>query len=486
MSKRRRPVRSGSAPSYARAVTAAIPDNQRNRTADFRLTAGQSILDGLLLGLVLYIALQLPVWPGGGNLQPVALPWDQILLIGASTLSLTILLTIAGLAKSSRFALQSDAVIIATLVTLSMLIAAITDAAVLHVGFLVASPQIVIAGIVSITAIVLERSLISLTFRSNGPRLRLAQATTYGTNQARSAIGIDPQTSRTARATTLPRSDRNDSMAEQLVMAATSSTRTGQPLVADRQPEVIDFDPATNRTSTGTVFVASAIPAQTPHHGWEVERSIDNLAWISDDGAWPDRSNTSVSRSVKRLVDLGVSLTALSVLSPLMVVLAVLVKLESRGPALFVQTRVGQDGKTFDLLKFRSMRVDAEVYTGPIFAKPNDPRCTRLGRFMRRHSLDELPQLINVVRGEMSIVGPRPERPYFVARFSRSVPRYAERHHQKAGITGWAQVNGLRGDTSIDERIEYDLFYVENWSLAFDLKIMIQTMVEILQGHNAY
>ena len=173
-------------------------------------------------------------------------------------------------------------------------------------------------------------------------------------------------------------------------------------------------------------------------------------------------------------------------LSPLLAALAILIKIESRGPALFVQARVGLNGKTFNLLKFRSMRCDAEECTGPIFAKRNDPRCTRVGRFMRRHSLDELPQLINVVTGDMSIVGPRPERPYFVVRFSQSIPHYAERHREKAGITGWAQVNGRRGDTSIEERVQYDLFYVENWSLTFDVKIMVRTVVEIFRGHNAY
>jgi exopolysaccharide biosynthesis polyprenyl glycosylphosphotransferase len=198
------------------------------------------------------------------------------------------------------------------------------------------------------------------------------------------------------------------------------------------------------------------------------------------------RTHRSTSRQIKRLIDIAVSLTALVIFSPVMLVLAVLIKLESRGPALFVQTRVGQGCRTFDLLKFRSMRVDAEDCTGPIFARPNDPRCTHIGRFMRRHSLDELPQLINVLRGDMSLIGPRPERPYFVTRFSQTIPRYGERHREKVGISGWAQVNGRRGDTSIEERIDYDLYYVENWSLAFDLKIMIRTVVEVLQGHNAY
>ena len=200
----------------------------------------------------------------------------------------------------------------------------------------------------------------------------------------------------------------------------------------------------------------------------------------------PARETRAGWQTAKRAVDVGVSLIALIVLSPLMACLALLIKLESRGPALFKQERVGLDGKNFTLLKFRSMRVDAEVCSGPVFAKPNDPRCTRTGRFMRRYSLDELPQLFNVLRGNMSLVGPRPERPYFVAQFSQSIPRYDQRHRVKSGITGWAQVNGLRGDTSIETRTRYDLYYVEHWSPALDIRIMLRTILEILQGHNAY
>jgi exopolysaccharide biosynthesis polyprenyl glycosylphosphotransferase len=191
-------------------------------------------------------------------------------------------------------------------------------------------------------------------------------------------------------------------------------------------------------------------------------------------------------RTIKRAVDVGLSVTALVAALPVMALLALLIRLESRGPSLFIQERVGQDGKIFSLLKFRSMRVDAEDCSGPVFAKPNDPRCTRTGRFMRRYSLDELPQLLNVLRGDMSLVGPRPERPYFVAQFSQSIPRYDDRHRVKSGITGWAQVNGLRGDTSIEERTRYDLHYVEHWSPGLDVQIMLRTIGEILRGHNAY
>src|SRR5690606_21965383 len=147
------------------------------------------------------------------------------------------------------------------------------------------------------------------------------------------------------------------------------------------------------------------------------------------------------------------------------------------GPVFYLQERVGLDGKPFHVLKFRSMQVDAEQESGPVWATPDDDRRTALGRLMRRWSLDELPQLINVLVGEMSLVGPRPERPYFVEQFSRMIPRYAERHNEKAGMTGWAQVNGLRGQTSIEERTKYDVFYVENWSPALDIKILLKTIV---------
>ncbi len=189
--------------------------------------------------------------------------------------------------------------------------------------------------------------------------------------------------------------------------------------------------------------------------------------------------------AVKRLIDIAVSATALVLLSPLMLLIAILIKLESPGPVFYTQERMGLDAKPFQMLKFRSMRQDAER-DGPGWTRPNDPRRTRVGAFIRRYSLDELPQLINVLLGEMSIVGPRPERPVYVEQFRRYIPRYMDRHREKAGITGWAQVNGLRGDTSIAERTKYDLWYVENWSLTLDFKIMLMTLVRIFTDRNAY
>ncbi|MBC7237750.1 MAG: undecaprenyl-phosphate glucose phosphotransferase [Chloroflexi bacterium] len=191
--------------------------------------------------------------------------------------------------------------------------------------------------------------------------------------------------------------------------------------------------------------------------------------------------------AVKRVMDLVISGVGLVFLSPFLLLVALLIKLESRGPVFYTQVRVGLDGKPFHMIKFRSMRTDAEDESGPVWATPDDPRRTRLGAFLRKTSIDELPQLINVLLGEMSVVGPRPERPVFVEQFRRVVPRYMERHYEKAGLTGWAQVNGLRGDTSIIERTKYDLYYIENWSLLFDIKIILRTLVNAIRGdRNAY
>lgn len=182
--------------------------------------------------------------------------------------------------------------------------------------------------------------------------------------------------------------------------------------------------------------------------------------------------------SLKRLMDLAVSAVALVIVSPLMMLVAVLVKMESPGEVFFVQRRVGLDGRPFQLIKFRSMREDAERF-GKWTVK-NDPRRTRLGKFLRRFYVDELPQFINVLTGDMSLVGPRPEQPEFVEQFRSTIPRYMERHREKAGLTGWAQVNGLRGDTSIEERTKYDLWYIEHWSLWLDVKIIMRTVFQAL------
>jgi Undecaprenyl-phosphate glucose phosphotransferase len=192
------------------------------------------------------------------------------------------------------------------------------------------------------------------------------------------------------------------------------------------------------------------------------------------------------SRFLKRGFDLIVATIALIVFSPVMLVVAIAIKLGDRGPVFYRQERMGLDGKPFDIFKFRSMRVGAEKDTGAKWAEKNDPRRTRVGRFIRETSLDELPQLFNVILGDMSVVGPRPERPQFVEQFRAEFPHYMLRHKVRAGITGWAQVHGWRGNTSIRIRIEHDLYYIENWSLLLDLKILFMTLIHGLKHENAY
>lgn len=195
---------------------------------------------------------------------------------------------------------------------------------------------------------------------------------------------------------------------------------------------------------------------------------------------------TTWGRILKRSFDIIFSLLILLITLPIFIVIALLIKFTSKGPIIYKQERVGLDGKTFTVYKFRTMYVDAEKNTGPVWAKKDDPRTTKIGRILRRTSLDELPQFINVLKGDMSVVGPRPERPYFVEQFKDVVPKYLDRHLLKTGITGWAQVNGLRGQAPIKERTKYDLYYIENWSMAFDIKIILKTLKAILFGKDAY
>jgi Undecaprenyl-phosphate glucose phosphotransferase len=190
--------------------------------------------------------------------------------------------------------------------------------------------------------------------------------------------------------------------------------------------------------------------------------------------------------AVKRGIDMAISAAALLVLTIPFCLIAALVKLTSRGAVFYRQERMGLDGKPFMIYKFRSMFEDAEAATGPVFASEHDPRRTPLGKVLRQSNIDELPQLWNVLKGEMSIVGPRPERPLFVAQFKDKIPQYMLRHKVKAGITGWAQVNGWRGNTSIEKRIEYDLYYIENWSVRLDLKIMWLTLLRGFFHKHAY
>lgn len=193
------------------------------------------------------------------------------------------------------------------------------------------------------------------------------------------------------------------------------------------------------------------------------------------------------NRILKRGFDFSFALGVLILTSPLFTLLALLVKFTSKGPVFYKQERLSMTGKKFFMIKFRSMVVDAEKDTGAVYVKKGDTRYTAIGEILRKYSLDELPQFINVLKGEMSIVGPRPEREHFINLFKNKIPKYLERHRIKCGITGWAQVNGLRGsDSSIEKRIEYDIYYIEHWSIVFDLKIIIRTIKEMFFSKAAY
>ena len=194
---------------------------------------------------------------------------------------------------------------------------------------------------------------------------------------------------------------------------------------------------------------------------------------------------SGINRVVKAIEDYTLAALLVALASPLLAAIACGIKLTSRGPVLYRQKRVTWNGQVFEMLKFRSMPVTAEDATGPVWSRQGENRATPFGTFLRRTSLDELPQLLNVLRGNMSLVGPRPERPEFVEQFRSRIPGYMQKHLVKAGITGWAQVNDLRGDSDLGQRIQYDLYYIEHWSLWFDLRILVLTLWHILKSRNA-
>lgn len=197
-------------------------------------------------------------------------------------------------------------------------------------------------------------------------------------------------------------------------------------------------------------------------------------------------AESSLYRVVKRAFDLGVSASVLILAAPVFLFIALLIWLTSPGPVIFVQERVGLNGKLFRMFKFRTMEMSPPAESDTRWTVKNDPRCTRLGKSLRKTGLDELPQFFNVFKGEMSVVGPRPERPILVQKFMQSVGNYNRRHYLKVGITGWAQVNGWRGDTSIEKRVEYDLYYVRHWTITFDLRIVLLTLIRGFTDKNAY
>ena len=189
---------------------------------------------------------------------------------------------------------------------------------------------------------------------------------------------------------------------------------------------------------------------------------------------------------IKRTMDIVGSLLALILFSPVMIITAIAIKIGSKGPLIYKQERVGLHNKPFMMYKFRSMAVQKPQEEAGKWTTPGDPRVTPIGRFIRSTSIDELPQLFNVLKGDMSLVGPRPERPFFVEKFKEEIPRYMVKHQVRPGMTGWAQVNGYRGDTSIRKRIDHDLYYIENWTVGFDIKILILTVFKGFINKNAY
>ncbi|MBX7164795.1 MAG: undecaprenyl-phosphate glucose phosphotransferase [Pirellulales bacterium] len=241
--------------------------------------------------------------------------------------------------------------------------------------------------------------------------------------------------------------------------------------------------PQVYRALDGLLVDVQLVP-QIPHlAGVRLQAlEIDQLSFLS----LRQDPNDLWHRLAKRAVDLAGGAVALACFAPLMALLAAAIKLTDGGPVFYRQQRIGQGGRSFSLLKFRSMRVDAELRSGPVWAVRDDDRCTTVGRLMRRWSLDELPNLFNVLAGDMSLVGPRPERDTFIAQFAAQLPSYVQRHRVKAGMTGWAQVNGWRGNTSVRRRLEFDLYYVANWSLGLDVKILWLTLWRGFRHRHAY
>lgn len=244
-------------------------------------------------------------------------------------------------------------------------------------------------------------------------------------------------------------------------------------------PKIYNLLRQTEGVNVGFMIVPDILELMTSRYDM---RDIGGIPFINIKGI----PMTTWGRIVKRVFDIIFSAVVLVVFSPLILSISILIKLTSRGPIFFTQERVGLDGQSFKVFKFRTMRTDAEKSTGPVWATKDDPRVTKIGKFLRRTSLDEIPQFINTLLGDMSVVGPRPERPHFVNQFKDVVPKYLDRHLLKTGITGWAQVNGLRGQAPIEERTKYDLYYIENWSVAFDIKIILKTVHTIVFGKDAY
>jgi putative colanic acid biosynthesis UDP-glucose lipid carrier transferase len=268
-----------------------------------------------------------------------------------------------------------------------------------------------------------------------------------------------------------------DCVAQDLANGSIDQVWVALPLRAERR--IREFLSALQTETVEVRFVPDIYNFSLLHHSMT---EIAGLAVIN----LTDSPMHGVHALAKRIEDIVLATLLLVLTAPAMLVIAFGVSQSSPGPVLYRQERVTWNGARFWMLKFRTMRGDAESETGPVWSQANEHRATPFGAFLRRWSLDELPQFINVLRGEMSIVGPRPERPEFVVRFKQEIPGYMQKHLVKAGITGWAQVNDFRGNTDLRERIQYDLYYIENWSIWFDLRIIALTIIHVVRSRNAY
>ncbi len=243
--------------------------------------------------------------------------------------------------------------------------------------------------------------------------------------------------------------------------------------------EKINLNTKLGISTVGHIGKKGYVPLQSASLG-----DINDIAKIAQKMA--DIPLSGLYLLLKRIFDFFFSVFVLMLLWPLFLITALLIKLDSKGTVFYKQIRVSMDGKEFPLLKFRTMIMGAEDRTGPVWAVKGDPRSTKIGNKLRRFGIDELPQLINIIRGEMSVVGPRPERPFFVNRFRLEIPKYLERYRVRSGMTGWAQIHGFRGDTPLRKRLLYDLYYVRNWSWWLDMWILLRTPWHIIKGENAY
>jgi exopolysaccharide biosynthesis polyprenyl glycosylphosphotransferase len=499
MSRGGLPARINESTSRVAARNVASPrDHSRDRWANSAFQASLFLLDGVLAASGLILAYWIPVRFNLFELRSDIQMNELALAMGLGVLSILVVFVVGGLYRLGRGTSRIDELYkVCTHLTLGAVIG--LTAAVIALGpDVIISRRVVLTGwLLAVIAVAAGRLLhgsVVGTMRSRGiavrrllivgiePTGRLLLDNILGTPQlGYEVIGF------------LAHRKTDDPPREFAGLPVYGTTNR----IADvaRRHEVDEIIIAPEGAAHGEllelVYQLMDLPVSIRIYPDTFRLITNDELSISDLGGLPMVSVRNVGlrawdRTLKRSMDIAVSAVVLIFLSPLMLLLALLIKLDSRGPVFFVQERVGHDGVRFSLLKFRSMPVNAEDQTGPVFARKDDPRPTRLGRLMRRYSLDEMPQFINVFLGEMSLVGPRPERPHFVEQFKQTIPRYMARHRERAGITGWAQVNGLRGDTSIEERTRYDLYYVENWSPLFDIKIMIKTLIRIFSDSNAY